>query len=325
MFDRIVGRPRPAWITFAVALLLFLAPATVAWGGNGIDELVASGKWRGILIPPTIITYILVIAPRLSRVEKNVLASFRKLVLVDDEVLEKTVREAAYIRPRNEWISMAVGGIVGVVTILASFDESVSPLYLVWFGTTTLMYGILAWTIYISLAGTRLTAALLRQPLEINLFDITPFEAFGRQSLLLSLVFIGGITLSLIFVGFDASTLSNPAFWFVYVPLVMVPIVIFFLNMYPAQQVLAEAKRREIQEARGHLQRSGRELVQRLNKKQTAENLPAEVWALAAYLDELQKTRTWPYNTAMMRTLFFSVLIPLATVLGRVLLEKLML
>ena len=68
-----------------------------------------------------------------------------------------------------------------------------------WSATTATMFALLAWTIYVSIAGTRLTAALHRQPMQINLFDTAAFEAVGRQSLLLALVFVGGITLSLLF------------------------------------------------------------------------------------------------------------------------------
>jgi len=47
-------------------------------------------------------------------------------------------------------------------------------------------------------AGTRLTATLLRQPMQVDVFDTAVFEAVGRQSLALALVFIGGITISLL-------------------------------------------------------------------------------------------------------------------------------
>jgi hypothetical protein len=50
-------------------------------------------------------------------------------------------------------------------------------------------------------------------------------------------------------------------------------------------------------------------------------SLAVEINALATYQAQLQAARTWPYNTAMLRTLFFSVLIPVGTLVGRILVE----
>jgi len=69
------------------------------------------------------------------------------------------------------------------------------------------------------------------------------------------------------------------------------------------------------------LRRAGRELIERLEQGQDAADLPTRINALALYEARLQAARTWPYNTATLRTLFFSVFIPLFTVLGRLLVE----
>jgi hypothetical protein len=87
--------------------------------------------------------------------------------------------------------------------------------------------------------------------------------------------------------------------------------------------VLADAKKRELQVVQRHIQQAGRALIQRREESQDIGNLAAEIQALIAYDQRLQMTRTWPYNTAMLRTLFFSVLIPVATVLVRYIIERL--
>ena len=107
------------------------------------------------------------------------------------------------------------------------------------------MYGLLAWTVYVALASSRVTGALLRQPLLIDPLDISPFEAVGRQSLLLALVFVGGIALSLLISVTNFEFLYEPGFWLVNIPLMLVPIAIFFLNMQPTHKVLAEAKAKD--------------------------------------------------------------------------------
>ena len=47
----------------------------------------------------------------------------------------------------------------------------------------------------------------------------------------------------------------------------------------------------------------------------------SEINALVAYEERLKATSTWPYDTAMLRTLFFSVIIPGVATLARVISE----
>jgi hypothetical protein len=157
--------------------------------------------------------------------------------------------------------------------------------------------------------------------MKVDPFDTKPFEPIGKQSLRIALVFIGGITISLVFIGTDFSNFFIPLFWLIYIPLALVPLILFFLNMLPTHRVLANAKARELDSVRNHLNVSFRALHHRLNNNIDTEIIPAEINALAEYEKHLQETRTWPYNTAMLRTLFFSILIPVGTLIGRIIIE----
>ena len=48
----------------------------------------------------------------------------------------------------------------------------------------------------------------------------------------------------------------------------------------------------------------------------SAGTLGAEINALVAYETRLQAASTWPYDTAMLRTLFFSVIFPAVAALA---------
>jgi hypothetical protein len=50
---------------------------------------------------------------------------------------------------------------------------------------------------------------------------------------------------------------------------------------------------------------------------QPAGGQAQEVNALVTYEQHLQQARSWPYNTAILRALFFSILVPVVTVLSR--------
>jgi hypothetical protein len=323
LFARFISRPRRLRVMLGLALLLFLPAFAAAYLDGTLRSFLGSGQWRGVLLPPSLILYILAVAPSIARMEANVLRSFRPLVLVDDDRFSRVLSEAARIKPSSEVVAFGIGVLLGLLWVIRGSGISVTWIELYWLLSTALMFGLLGWTIYVSLTSGRLTTALLHEPLRIDLFDVAPFNAIGRQSLLTALVFVGGITLSLLLSGLEPAILRLPEFWLVYIPLALVPVFVFFLNMHPTHQVLADAKKRELQVVQRHIQQAGRALIQRREESQDIGNLAAEIQALIAYDQRLQMTRTWPYNTAMLRTLFFSVLIPVATVLVRYIIERL--
>jgi len=157
-------------------------------------------------------------------------------------------------------------------------------------------------------------------------FDIlapAPFEAIGRQSLLLAMVFIGGITLSLLFTFQDAN-LSYLEFWMVNLIFVLLVVLIFFLSMRPTHKLLLTEKTRRLEPVQRHINLACQDLVQRLEQGLDPGNLSGEINALEVYEQRLLSARTWPYNTSMLRTLFFSILIPLGSILARLAVDLLL-
>lgn len=321
-FDKTICRPRSKWRLLGIGVFFFSMPLLASLADRGFDTLIKPSS-RGLFIPPTILIYILIIAPRTTHSLQQLLKTFRPIVLLEDEEFQALVFQATRIKGSNEFISILLGALIGFGTSLRSISGQFSWLNLYWVLLNILMYGLISWTVYVSLAGTKLTNTLLRQPLNIDPFDTTPFQPIGRQSFFNALVFIGGITLSLLFIKFDFSILQEALFWLIYGPLTFIPILIFFMTMAPTHRALANAKNLELEAVQLQLRKSCRQLMDRLEKKQETENLPDEINALATYEQHLQNARTWPYNTAMLRTLFFSVFFPLVTILGRLVVEAL--
>jgi hypothetical protein len=179
------------------------------------------------------------------------------------------------------------------------------------------MYGLLAWVIYGYFAETRFLNVLLRQPLRVDPLDTTPFEPIGRRSLLLALAFVGGSTLSLVFVGSQPGGLRSPAVWAIHGVLALVTAAIFIVNMWPTHRLLARARKTELLAVRAQIAATCRALSQNLARDQATGTLPADLNALVIYESRLKEGRTWPYNTAMLRTLLLSGLVPLVPVVGR--------
>jgi hypothetical protein len=178
------------------------------------------------------------------------------------------------------------------------------------------MFGLLGWTIYIAVTGTRLTSRLHRQSLRIEIFDIRPFEPIGRQSLLIALVFVGGLVLAALF-GIREGSILAWQNWVLYALVALVPVLVFFLNMRDTHRVLSNEKQQELDAVQGHILSTCRTLMEHIEADESTGSLAAEINALVAYEARVQAARTWPYNTAMLRTLFFGVIIPLVTAAGR--------
>jgi hypothetical protein len=315
LYERVIGRPRPLWVKISVSLFLFALPFIVVYLSGVADVFLTEGKWRFLLLAPSIIVYVWLGSPLLDRYNKEVVYALRSISALDDESFARLMAESQKVKPRNEWIAISIGAVFGLF-VNATNDFSgmnfLFPLY--WALSMVAMYGLLAWIIYLSVASSRSGDVLLRQPLRINLFNPVPFEAIGRQGLLLALMFIGGLTLSLIF-SFRWENLAQPFFWLIYLVLILFTLLIFFASMRPAHRVLARQKDLELAGVRSHLERLGRDLMLRVDQHQETGAVAAEFNALTAYEERLQSTRTWPYNTRMLRTLFFSFLVPLGSFL----------
>jgi hypothetical protein len=323
--ERWIVHPAHPWIPPCIAALLLLSAMSAAALDGALGGFFDEGQWRGLAIAPSVILYIVVIAPIVSRADRQVPYSLRPLLLLSDDEFTRWTNKRSYIRSDVELAAFAAGAAGGMLLVVLTTSTPIvfSWRFIYWSATTATMFALLAWTIYVSIAGTRLTAALHRQPMQINLFDTAAFEAVGRQSLLLALVFVGGITLSLLFQATQPDSLRTIQFWLVYLPLAIVPVAVFFLNMLPTHRVLAAAKRREITLAHRHMLQAYRAMQIRLDAGQNDPGQIAEANLLLTYEQRLRETRTWPYNTAMLRTLFLSVLVPIATILIQMIIKRL--
>jgi hypothetical protein len=316
-FARLIGHQRPLGITVGIALVLVLAPFGAAYLDGIWDEFLGQGYWRLSLLPAVIIIYILAISPILTRMEANVIQALRPVVQLDDEHFDRLVKEASHINPWGEASAFGVGFAFGLWNGQTwFFDADLFWLKLYLPLSTGLMFGLLGWTIFLAVAGTRLTAKLHRQPLRIDIFDIRPFEPIGRQSLIIALVFVGGLVLAVIF-GLREGSIFAWQNWVMYAFVALVPVLVFFLNMRDTHRVLAVEKKRELEAVQRNILSACRALMTHIEAGESTDTLAAEINALAVYEARVQAARTWPYNTAMLRTLFFGVIIPVATAAAR--------
>jgi hypothetical protein len=319
--DRLMSSRRHRWIRVGIGVFLIVAPIGMALLDGVLLDFFSHGFWRLALFPAAVIIYILVLSPILSGGEERVIQAVRPLVLMDDDSFSQLVNEASRVNPIGEVTAFAVGGAFGLwVGQSWLSDANVFWLRLYLSLSAGLMFGLLGWVIYSSVASTRLTSELHRQPLRIDILDTKPFEPIGRQSLIIALAFVGGIALSIVF-GLGLGSILAWQNWLIYLLLAVVPILVFFLNMRDTHRVLAAEKRRELEAVQRNILLACRTLMKRIAADERTGTLAAEINALVAYEERLQAARTWPYNTAMLRTLFVSIIIPGGAALAQALSE----
>ncbi len=321
LFDRTVARPRPVWVTGLIVLLMYLPMVAVAVD-MGLAETLASPRGRSLFTAPTVIAYIVVIAPILARLPPQVIRRLRPVILVDDQELTRTIAGSATVSPAYEFAAMAIGLFLGILIIGGVPGWGLHWTAYVQIISNYLMCGLLGWLGLVSIATTRVIRHILRLPLRIDPLDIGPFEAIGRQSLIIALAFVGGNTLGLLLGSYGAAALTDPRFWVMFGPLFLLPVAVFFLNMLPTQRILAQARKRELAEVAHELNAASRLLLERRKAGEPVGTLPQEVNALATFELRLKDARSWPYNTAILRTLLMSIVVQLVTVLARQVMDR---
>ena len=97
MFEQLVARPRLPRLTFGIGLLLLVAPFAAAFVDGSLPEILESGNWRALIVPPVVILYILLVAPRMKQMDDRVLQTLLTVAMVDDATFDQTVFEASSI------------------------------------------------------------------------------------------------------------------------------------------------------------------------------------------------------------------------------------
>jgi hypothetical protein len=292
-----------------VGLVLALFAVVAAYLDGLLTGAFDADLWRGGMSAPVIIAYLLLIQPTLRRLRDGAIEAFRPLVPLGEDDFRGLLGEASMFNRRREWLAVGIAILGGL--LLSRHWEGLS-LWLTLYGLLggTLLYGILGFFIYSSLSGTRLFAKLHRHAVDINVFDLGRLEPIGRWSLGIALAYIGGNTLSLLFLTRAALRIEMVIF---YIPLILAPILVFFLNMMSTHRVIAEAKGRELKTVRNSLAAASQRLREQAAKGR-AEDMEAQLDSITAWVTYEKRVREvpeWPYSESMMRNLAASILLPI--------------
>lgn len=317
LFDALVNGMRrgPLWRTTVIVAVLFVVPFAIALLDVPLSTVLEDGGWRVLVLQPAIVVYILAVVPFFGRSDDRIVDNIRPITQLPDHEFRQIVADACQSNPRSEWLSFGAGVIAGfVVTGKPTAPQPIQIYLLIAF---LVMYGMMGWVVYKAFVSSRLGRELVRQPLNVNLFDIAPFEPIGRQSLLLSMAFVGGTIISLLF-AFSWETILRWQFLAIYGTLSVISVLVFFVNMWPTHRLLSQTKQRHLANAAQQLAGAYAELTVPNVQNESTLTLYTRINAWTAMENRLKLTRTWPYDTEMLRTLFITILTPIAVALARI-------
>ena len=179
------------------------------------------------------------------------------------------------------------------------------------------MWALIALAVHAALAGSRLIAEPRRYALRLNLFDLRFLEPVARESLLGALFFIGGITISLFFT--PLQDLLHPVNIAIYSILLIVIVVMFFQTMNGTHRLLVDVKQGELDYVRQQLATTYQQLRTPPAGATADGQAAATLHAWLALEQRLLAVPEWPYNPDTIRNLIVSILVPILSVLARLL------
>ncbi len=313
LLQALMRQARLPWYgtTTVVAALLTLLLVLAAYLDGDFGELSSWGFWRGLLDSPVLIIYILVVYPFMWRLWERAVRVFQPLMPNDDAANQPT--EFPVPKRRWEWLALFIGA--AFVLLLSqpwswglSSGETWRQVYEI--VTFALLFGLLAWLVYIGLSQTRHIARLNRQALKLDTFEPGVLAPVAHWSLGTSLAFIGGISLSLAF-----QTRESLLTWqgiTIYAVLLGATVLLFFMSLWSTHKAMARAKSGELALAQKHLTAAYRELKERVtqDRMEGAEKLYTTLTAWSTYERQSKEAPTWPFNASIIRRLAVSGLLP---------------
>jgi hypothetical protein len=298
-----VGLPRLA-LALGIACLLVLVEFVAIFAHGG---LAVGGQWTlwKMGLEPAVILYILWIYPPLHR--RWTLAVDALRPFTDRPEL---VEQAHTVNRHGEWTALLLGAVFSVwVTNPWPLDGRWLLLYV--FASNIVMFSLMALAIYDCLVRTRRLARIVRSGLQLDLFERRFFTPQARWGQSVSLTFVGGTCLSLLFQSYE--TLYTVRSLVIYSILVVVSITLFFTSIWSIHEALLAAQQRELAIVHQHWRGARNDLKRKLAEGAAGEaaRLYEPIVVLGAYESQVLAASTWPFNAKIVKELVASLVAPI--------------
>ena len=310
------------WVIIIVSVFLILLLVLARYLDNNFADLSTWEFWQKHLTGWMLIVYILSVQFFIWRLRNQAIQAIKPLLDLDESEANRLATEASKSNRRGEFISIIIG--VGLAVGLGQpwvLEWGPGELWLSVFLAivNVLLNGLLFWLIYDTLASVIRISHLCRHELKLDIFETELLTPVAKWSLGISLVFVGGTSLSLVF-----QTQENLLQWqtiTMYAILIIVILLIFFLSMWSVHLVMDKVKKRKLNLVKKNIVEISRELEIKLSRGllSGAEELSSNITSLATYQRMIRDIPVWPFNADIIRRLAVSMLAPVAIFLLKIL------
>lgn len=297
----------PVALALIVAAAL-VAPLLLAAYAQGQSAAVApQGLWR-LAMAPAIIAFILGVHPWLQGRWRLAIDALRPLSRRPDIV------DHAFMAFRlGAWIALLLGA--ALATWISQSMPVAGWLFIYTLATNIALFSLMALSIYDGLRRIWHVKRVVAAGLALDLFDrqsLTPLARFGQS---VSLTFIGGISLSLLFQ--SAVSLYTVQSLVTYSILIAFALTQFFTSIWSIHMALVVAQEGELAIVRQHWSQARGELRRHLAQAgsasgaEDAASLYDPLVVFGTYERQVLEASTWPFNPKIVKEVAASLVAPI--------------
>lgn len=308
LVNRLVGLVPlpPALLALAAAAVLVLPLVLLGALDGAPDPGATHGLWR-LAMAPALVAYIIGMHAVLQGRWRLAIEQLRPLSRRPDLV------DHAFVAHRvGEGVAMLLGTALAVWVSASMRVAGWLQAYAL--ATNIAMYALLALSVFEGLRRTRHLKRVVAAGLALDLFDrplLAPLARFGQS---VSLTFVGGICLSLIFQ--SVATLYSLQSLVIYAILTAVALTLFFSSIWSIHVALVAAQAHELAVVRQHWSRARAELREQLAREGSAlgtaeaARLYQPLSVFAAVERQVLEASTWPFNAKIVKEVAASTAAP---------------
>ncbi len=299
LVGRLIGlAPMPPLVLALTVAALLLLPLLAMGAGPSAPP----GLWR-FAMTPALIAFILAIHPWLQGRWQRAVEALRPLAR------QPALIDQAPIRFRlGAWIAVFLGSALALW--ISDSTPIAGGLFAYTLTTSVALFSLMGLVIHDGLRRSRLLARVVAAGLELDLFDrqrLMPVARFGQG---VSLAFVGGICLSLLFQ--SADRLYSLQALVIYTILVGVALTSFFSSIWSVHVALVAAQQGELAAVREQWRRARESLREHLAQAgpEEAVRLYHPLVVFATFERQVLEASTWPFNPKIVKEVGASVVAP---------------
>jgi len=220
------------------------------------------------------------------------------------------VEQCRTVNRRGEWTAVLLGA---AFAVWITSSHTIHGRWLLVYDilSNIFMFGLMALAIYEGLIRTWRLTSIVRAGLQLDLFDrrvLAPLAGWGQS---VSLTFVGGTCLSLLFQSYE--TLNTVQSLVIYSILIAVSLTLFLSSIWSVHGALVAAQERELATVRRHWVRARRELLQKLavDGQDQVAGLYDPIVVLGSYESQVRSASTWPFNPKIVGKIVVSLVAPI--------------